>query len=62
MIGRSYQDSCMSEPKMVEKDRRDAKDDIKTAMDLLFDFNEKLSKLHYEARNVIEKLVQRDRY
>lgn len=52
-------------PKMahtVSRYERNEKDDIKTAIDALYEFKRKLDELHPTCTEVIENMLQRPRY
>jgi hypothetical protein len=44
-------------PRLDNKYERDMKEDMKTAIDLLFKFKEGLDKLHPECVNLIQKML-----
>lgn len=39
--------------------QRNLKDDLKTALDLLFEFKEKIDKLHPNTKEIIEQMLQK---
>jgi hypothetical protein len=41
---------------------RDTQEDLKTAIDYLFEFKQKLSKLHPDVTSIIEHMLQARRY
>lgn len=65
MLNRMCNESLMSSaPVSPNPNRweRNEKDDMKTAIEYLFDFKDKLSKLHPTAIDMIENMLQRHRY
>lgn len=67
MLGRisnqPLQPSCAPQP-LHSEDRwqRSEQEDMKKAIEYLYDFKEKLSKLHPTALDAIETILQRPRY
>jgi len=53
---RFQQEACAIRPD--DRYSRNIKEDIKVAMDLLFQFKEGMEKLHPECSSLIEKLLQ----
>ena len=49
-------------PTVPESWKRNFKEDMKLAMDYLFELKEKLEKLHPECTRVVEKLMQQHRF
>jgi len=67
MLGRigntiGYNDCKASMPETPPNWKRDEIDDTKKAIEYLYEFKEKLSKLHPISQEVIEKILTREYY
>jgi hypothetical protein len=66
MLGRIGNQVCQSEmrPSSLHEDRyaRNEKEDLKTGIDYLYEFREKLNKLHPFVIDLIDQMLQRPRY
>jgi hypothetical protein len=58
MLLNSYAVEVDCSPKKPSTYDRNFKDDMKTALDLVFKFSEELEKLHPECKRTISKLLQ----
>lgn len=66
-IGNQATDCAQAIPRAVQHPleslyQRNEKDDVKSAIELLYEFKKKLSELHPIAQEVIDKIIQREHY
>lgn len=53
---------CVNFPQVDERWNRNMKDDMKKALDLLWQFKESLDQLHPDCTSIIEKMLQCPQY